>query len=108
MSDSARATEASAPGCFGPWVPHLADDERRARWRSLAALAMVYAGGAHPLLRACIAAEGDPAAALAASAALESLAPLVRRRLLAAYAALAEMHAHGNAGQRQTEIGAAP
>lgn len=107
MSDRTRAAEASPPG-LGPWAPDLSDSERRARWRCFAALSMVYAGGSHPLMRAAVAAEDDPAAASVAWAALETLAPLVRRRLLAAYAALAEMHAHGKAGQRQTEIGAAP
>ncbi len=87
MSDRTRAAEASALG-FGPWAQHLADGERRARWRSLAALAIVYAGGAHPLLRACVAAEDDPAAASTAWLALESLPALTKRRLLAAYASL--------------------
>ena len=76
------------PDAFGPWAPGLADPERKARWRSMAALAMVFAGGAHPLMRACIDAEQDPRAADAAWLALSSLPALTKRRLLSAYAAL--------------------
>lgn len=81
------------PRDFGPWIEGLTADERRARWRCLATLALVYAGGAHPLLRACVAAEVDPGAAGTAWAALESLPALTKRRLLTCYAALAALAA---------------
>jgi hypothetical protein len=73
---------------FGPWAPDLTATERTARWRSLAALALIYVGGKHPLLRCCFAAERDEAQAPTALAALDSLPALTRRRLLASYAAL--------------------
>jgi len=78
----------AAPDHFGPWVPGLSDGERQARWRSLAALAMVFLGPLHPLVRTCVAAEGDPVAADTAWAILEGLPALRKRRLLATYAAL--------------------
>jgi hypothetical protein len=55
------------------------------------ALAIVYAGGAHPLLRASLAAEANPEAAGTAWAALESLPALTKRRLLTSYAAIAAL-----------------
>jgi hypothetical protein len=73
---------------FGPWASGIDAEERARRWRCLAGLALVYCGGVHPLLRLCVKAEREADAAAAASAALASLAPLTRRRLLAAYAAL--------------------
>jgi hypothetical protein len=87
----------AGPEAFGPWVTDLSDAERVARWRSMAALAMVFAGGRHPLMRACLAAEGDPTAAQTAWAALESLPALTRRRMLSAYAGLAALAAHRSA-----------
>jgi hypothetical protein len=77
-----------APDRFGPWAPDLTEGERQARWRSMAALAMVYCGVRHPLLRLCLAAERDASASPIAWAALSSLPALTKRRLLTAYAAL--------------------
>jgi hypothetical protein len=88
----------ATPEPFGPWATNLAADERRARWRGMAALTLVFAGGAHPLLRACAAAEEDKDAAVTAWAALESLPALTRRRLLASYAALSALYCHVPAG----------
>jgi hypothetical protein len=87
---SAPLATPKSPG-FGPWAPGLADAERAARWRSLAALAMVYGGGVHPLLRLCLEAECNAAAADLAWRALETLAPLPRRRLLSAFAGVTEL-----------------
>ncbi len=80
-------SERGGPDHFGPWLPGLAEVERGARWRSFAALALVYVGSAHPLTRACAAAERDPAADAAAAAweALSALPALTRRRLLSTY-----------------------
>lgn len=105
-----------APDAFGPWASGIGDAERCARFRSLAALAMVFAGGGHPLLGLCIAAEDNPAAAPMAWAALKSLAPLTKRRMLSAYCALAEMQSRGAARGRRgaslettaSTVGAAP
>jgi len=79
------------PDSFGPWAPSLSPMERRCRWRALAALAMVYVGGRHPLMRLCLAAEHDVALAEPAWRSIEGLAPLPYRRLLAAYAALSSL-----------------
>ena len=59
----------------------------------MAALALVYIGGRHPLLRLCVAAEQDPDAVGRAWTALDGIEPLTRRRLLAAYASLAAVAA---------------
>jgi hypothetical protein len=77
---------ADNPG-FGPWAA-ATEAERQKRWREMAALTLVYCGGAHELLRACITAEVNPAFEAAAARALESLSALPRRRLLSAVAAL--------------------
>ncbi len=82
------------PG-FGPWAPGLPAVERAARWRSLAALSMVFAGGRHLMLRLCIEAERDPDKAALAWIAVDSLPALTRRRLLAAYCALEAAVHHG-------------
>jgi hypothetical protein len=77
------------PDSFGPWADGISDRERAARWRAMAALSLVHIGGRHGLLRCCIAAEvGADDAAVLAWAALLSLEPLPRRRLLSAYCAL--------------------
>ena len=76
------------PDAFGPWAS-VSGAELAARWRSLAAVAMLY--GADPLMRACIAAEHDSAAAMRAWDALQGLAPLTRRKLLCAYSKLAAL-----------------
>ncbi len=76
---------------FGPWASGIGPEERRARWRAMATLALIFAGGKHAMLRACIAAEHDADAAGTAWAALQSLPSLTRRRLLAAYATLAAL-----------------
>jgi hypothetical protein len=76
----------AGPG-FGPWAPGIADAERQARWRAFAALALVFVGNAHPLPRACAAAETIPTDDTAAAAwrAVAALPALTRRRLLATY-----------------------
>jgi hypothetical protein len=78
----------TAPDSFGPWAEGISDRERATRWRVMAAYASIFAGGTHPLLRACVRAEREPDAAMLAWAALLSLPPLPRRRLLSAYCAL--------------------
>ncbi len=80
-----------SPDSFGPWRHDLAPIERAARWRVMGALAMVYCGGAHPLLRASVAAERDADMAGTAWTLLMALDPLVRRRLLASLSALSAL-----------------
>jgi len=70
---------------FGPWAPNLKAAERKARWRSLLALATVFAGADHPLCASLRAAERDRAARADALVQLDALPALLRRRLLAAY-----------------------
>jgi len=74
---------------WGPWASGISDAERKARWRALASLVLVYCGGAHPMLRAAIDAEhGGPEAAERAATAFASLGALTRRQLLAAFASV--------------------
>ena len=75
------------PG-FGPWASDLDDAERLARFRSMRALAVVFAGPASPLVSELRQAEINPSAAERALALLEALPPLRRRRLLSVYLAV--------------------
>jgi hypothetical protein len=79
---------AKQPPGFGPWARGLTTSERLARWRGLRALALVYVGGAHPLVSTLRAAERDRKAAALALEQLDALPALRRRRLLASYGAL--------------------
>jgi hypothetical protein len=77
---------------WGPWANRLKPTGQRLRWRQLAALVLIYRGGWHEMLRACIDAEqGGADAGNACWLALLSLPALIRRRLLASYAALTEL-----------------
>ena len=75
---------------FGPWRPGIDDAERRARCRSMRAVAGLIAGPrADPLVGFLLAAETDDNALELAADALDDLSPLDRRRILASYAARA-------------------
>ena len=75
---------------FGPWADDLDQAERLARLRSLRALARVLAGPRADDLVALLAqAETDDTVLPAAADALDALAPLDMRKVLASYAALA-------------------
>lgn len=75
---------------FGPWRPGIDDAERRARCRSMRAVAGLIAGPrADPLVGFLLAAETDDDALELAADALEDLDPLDRRKILASYAARA-------------------
>jgi len=76
-------------GAFGPWSDGIEPAERRARCRALRALAMLIIGQDHELVRLLAGAEHDAAALAEASAALDRLGALPRRRLLCAYAEVA-------------------
>lgn len=74
---------------WGPFADNLDDAERRARLRSLRALAAVYAGPrALTLCQQLARAEADPVALESALDALDRLASLDRRRILSSFASL--------------------
>lgn len=76
---------------WGPFAEGIDLAEQRARLRSLRALAKVYAGPrAADACRLLARAETDPAALEPASAALNRLAPIDRRNVLASYARLSK------------------
>lgn len=71
---------------FGPWAPNLDSCERRARCRTLRAVARLLAGQrADALCDALACSETDPVHLDRALAALDRLASLDRRRILASY-----------------------
>lgn len=71
---------------FGPWAPNLQPCERVARCRSLRAVARVLAGRrAEALCDALACAEADATHLDRALVALDRLAPLDRRGILASY-----------------------
>lgn len=75
---------------FGPWAEGLDQAEQRARLRSLRALAAIHCGPrAATLCRLLSSAETDPADLEPAAEALNRLAPIDRRHVLASYAGLA-------------------
>jgi hypothetical protein len=76
------------PEPFGPWARDIGPEERRCRWRALAALALVYAGADSELAREARAAENDEGAAERSWHMLLSLPPLQRRRLLSVWGAM--------------------
>lgn len=79
-----------AADAWGPWAPNLDPAERRARLRSLRALARVYAGPrALTVCQLLAQAETDADALEPASRAINNLAPLDRRAILASFARLA-------------------
>ncbi|WP_264051669.1 hypothetical protein [Methylobacterium flocculans] len=74
---------------WGPFAEGIDPAEQRARLRSLRALAKVYAGPrAAVVCRLLAQAETDPAALEPASVALNRLAPVDRRQILASFARL--------------------
>lgn len=74
---------------FGPWMPGISSAERIARLRALQAIAYLHAGPrAEALCNRLRDAEHDPAALPDAMAALDLLAPVDRRRILASFAAI--------------------
>ena len=75
---------------FGPWRPGIDAAERRARCRSMRAVAGLIAGPrADPLVGLLLAAETEDTALDLAADALEDLEPLDRRCILSSYAARA-------------------
>jgi hypothetical protein len=79
-------TALAAP--FGPWSPGIAQAERIAQLRSLAALAAVLVGSGHQLVAELRAAETDRDAAERALALLDALPRLTQRRLIATFGAI--------------------
>lgn len=72
---------------YGPWRPGIDAAERRARLRSLRAIAGLVAGPrADPLVGFLLTAETDDEALNLAADALEDLDPLELRRILSSYA----------------------
>jgi hypothetical protein len=80
------ATHFVPAGRFGPWVPGIAETERRRGLRALGALVTVYCGSNDPAVAALRRAEADTAASDQALAALDALPPLNRRKIIATYA----------------------
>ena len=75
---------------WGPFAEGIDAAEQRARLRSLRALAAIHCGPrAATLCRLLSSAETDPADLEPAAAALNRLAPVDRRHVLASYAGLA-------------------
>jgi hypothetical protein len=72
---------------IGPWSQTVPIAERRARFRSLKAVAGCMLGWRHPLTERLAGAETDPMAAVNALAILENLPARTRRHLWAAYLA---------------------
>ena len=74
---------------WGPAIDNISNTERVARCRCLRALLHVLAGPAgRDASAALMAAERDPAAALAAVTAVEALPTLTMRRVLSTYSAV--------------------
>lgn len=74
---------------WGPFAPDIDPAEQRARLRSLRALAAIHCGPrAATLCRLLSSAETDPADLEPAAEALNRLAPIDRRHVLASYASL--------------------
>ena len=76
-----RSRSAQAP----PRSPGIAPVERVAQLRSLAALAAVFLGSAHPLVEMLRAAKRDDEAAMRALHMIDRVPPLTRRRTLATF-----------------------
>lgn len=94
---------------FGPWATGLDVAELRARLRSLRAIARILAGRRATAMNALLLqAETDPAALVPAADALDGLAPLDRRRILAAYAATPYPPALGTLPQARPFLRATP
>jgi hypothetical protein len=92
-------------GGWGPFAPYLGPCERAARLRELRAVARLVAGPDCPLMPAIGRALSAPGGLDAIDAALASLPALTRRRVLAAYAAIARERA--GKGWDMTEMQAA-
>jgi hypothetical protein len=73
---------------FGPWVRELAQAERAAQFRSLAALVAAFTGSSNPLVAALRAAEHDKAAAETARDLLEDMPTRTKRNILATFGAI--------------------
>ena len=81
MNDASRS-----PVAFGPWSPGLTDSaERKAQFRSLAALSAAFLGANHEIVSTLRHAENDDAAAARALALLDSTPTLTRRRILSVF-----------------------
>jgi hypothetical protein len=87
------------PTLFGPWVPGIGADERKAQFRSITALAAAFCGSGSPVVAAMRAAEHDEAAAADALLALNSLPALTRRRLLSVFGAATWPPKHRRSGR---------
>ena len=76
------------PQCFGPFCDGLAETERVAELRSIAALLAIYCGSSSPAVAALREAETDTTASAAALAAVNALPTLTRRRMLSTFGAI--------------------
>jgi hypothetical protein len=74
-----------APQRFGPFRHGLAETERVAELRSIAALVAIYCGSSSPAVMALREAESDATASEAALAAVNAIPSLMRRRLLSVF-----------------------
>jgi hypothetical protein len=73
---------------FGPWAENISETERRARLRSLRALAHVFAHGHRNLLTALRMAETDASWLETAFVELKRLPSRCRRNIIATYGLL--------------------
>jgi len=86
VSDTAPSR--TPAGLFGPWMPRIAEVERVAGLRAIAALVCVHCGSDHPAVDLLRRAEADVGAADQALIELDRLPSLWRRRVIASYARL--------------------
>src|SRR5262249_33494074 len=73
---------------FGPWTVGVAEPDRVAGLRALAALSAVFAGSGHPVVAALRMAEAEPETAGQALSLFDKLPTLRRRQVIATYAAV--------------------
>jgi hypothetical protein len=85
IGDFQRAWAAKADAPFGRWVPGTSADERRAQFRTLAALCAAFVGSGHQVVAELRAAEVDQAAADRALEIFNVLPALTRRRILSTW-----------------------
>lgn len=89
VAEDPLATPVALPaGVFGPWRPGIAENERWAGLRALAALSAVFAGPGHPVVAALRRTEADPGVAAEALDLFDRLPTRHRRQVVAVYARL--------------------
>ena len=91
----------SAP--FGPFSDGIAEGERTAQLRALAALSAVHLGSQHPLIRLLRGAERRAETRAIALAMLDATPTLTRRRIIATFASIHHPRYSRNVGNTSQE-----